>query len=270
MFVLFSKILILETTSKLKNYLKLLKFLNIRFSKKIHELFQVETGLPNIDYEYEATELRDKVHLFEKNSIDAKFPKISNKPIDYEPNMFIAIKKNKFPSVQWLVQQEHANVEEKDKNGMTPLLFAAKLGNLKIVEFLTDIGRADFHACDNHQNTAIHYAAGVGLKFEIIRFLREEHFVDVNTKNDDESTPLHNAAFYSNLDAIKYLVENCKVPLNQKDNYGRTPFSIAVQNGNLETVKYFVEEQHQDLKGININQANDRDVIKYLKSLPKK
>ena len=85
-----------------------------------------------------------------------------------------------------------ADVNAKDKYGLTPLHHAAWQGRNEIVELLIANG-ADVNAKDVDGGTPLHYAAWQG-RNEIVELLIANG-ADVNAKDVDGGTPLHEGGF---------------------------------------------------------------------------
>jgi len=65
---------------------------------------------------------------------------------------------------------------------------------------------------------------------------------DVESKDDDQRTPLSRAAAEGHLDVVKFLVNEAdpKADVESKSNAGWTPLSFVAWNGRLEVVKFVV------------------------------
>jgi ankyrin repeat protein len=96
--------------------------------------------------------------------------------------------------VKMLVKTDPELVLSKDKQGLTPLHWAAQNGPTEMVEFLL------------------------------------AHKADVNAKGDRGTTPLHMAQALGHLDTVKLLLAN-NAEVNARDNYGRTPLFVAAASG---------------------------------------
>ena len=66
-------------------------------------------------------------------------------------------------------------------------------------------------------------------------------FFDMKAGDDENRTPLHDAAINGHLDTVKYLVEQ-GADKEARDDQNRTPLHLAADNGHLDTVKYLVEQ----------------------------
>ena len=76
--------------------------------------------------------------------------------------------------------------------------------------------------------------------------------VDVNAKNGDGTTALHEAVMYGRDDAIQDLLVFCAetIDINARDNEGRTAADIAIEKGHSDTFQLLVRngcEYNSDL-----------------------
>lgn len=83
------------------------------------------------------------------------------------------------------------DVNAKDENGKTALMYAAERGDKKSVLQLIEAG-ADLNALDNNKNSALHYAAAYGNRKTLNALLNSG--IDVNTQNNKGKTALMLAA----------------------------------------------------------------------------
>ena len=72
--------------------------------------------------------------------------------------------------------------------------------------------------------------------------LHAEFQVDVNIKDNNGRTPMHDAAQYGQMELVRMLHEEFQVDVNIKDNNGTTPMHDAAQNGHMEMVCMLHEE----------------------------
>lgn len=86
-----------------------------------------------------------------------------------------------------LYLQKGADVNARNKDGLTPLIAAADKGHLEVVKFLVEKG-ADVNAKDNNGRTPLIAAAPLGY-LEMVKFLVDKG-ADVNAKNNNGITPL--------------------------------------------------------------------------------
>ena len=157
--------------------------------------------------------------------------------------------------VKYLVEENNADINPKDRDGATPLHWLCDTGghpqtniNIKIFKYLVDKG-SDVHAKTGRGLTPLHYTGG---GIEILKILIEND-ADVNAKANDGWTPLHSACSYESLEIVKCLVNN-GADVNSKNNDGETPLHLFAQNHDYAYTifKYLVD------KGADVN-AKDKN-----------
>jgi ankyrin repeat protein len=125
-----------------------------------------------------------------------------------------------------------ANITHIGPRGMTMLHNACVRGKLEVVQFLVEQKDFDINQKDENHNTALHYACQ-GHHADIIRYLISQG-ADVQSKNDQKRTPLHN--YLQNMlpqgnfiDIVDLLLER-GCDLNQADADGITPMQRALSS----------------------------------------
>lgn len=169
-----------------------------------------------------------------------------------------------------------AQINDRDKEGVTPLMFATRWNTLRMVQYLVAQG-ADVNARDNNGRTAL-MRSEYKLSYRISGaytdfFLRHGAEINARDRNGHNAFLLALLKEYPSLDAIKYLASKgadvnaqdnegktalmlnydrandgktldyllsvCK-NVNAKDTLGRTLLMQAAYDGNVETVKKLV------------------------------
>ena len=95
-----------------------------------------------------------------------------------------------------------ANVNEKDKGGITPLMETADLGRPEITRLLIEKG-ADVNAVDKNGYTPLMHAAATG-RTEVAQILMDKG-ADINAKGKDGKTALSIAKEWMSTDIISML-----------------------------------------------------------------
>jgi hypothetical protein len=131
-----------------------------------------------------------------------------------KPKLINAEDKNGFTPMHFAAGQGHKDVAElliakgadvnaKSKEGYTtPLHFAALKGSKEVAELLIAKG-ADVNAKSKKGYTALHFAAGKG-QTEVAELLIAKG-ADVNAKSETDETPLHYAAYWGQTEAAELL-----------------------------------------------------------------
>ena len=153
-----------------------------------------------------------------------------------------------------------ADVNAKDKNGVTPLMLAS-FGSLdsdavKAVKALIKAG-ANVNAKDDTGTTPLMWATNIFQNPDAIKVLIKAG-ADVNAKDNKGITPLMHAIYNIPLDesfkqaTIKALIK-AGADVNAKDNNGRTPLMRAANLENLDALKILIKAK------ANVNAKDNED-----------
>ena len=126
-----------------------------------------------------------------------------------------------------------ADVNAKEKRGMTALMLAAGDGHIETVEVLLT-GGADINAKSKDGMTALMLAAGDG-HIETVKVLLAGG-ADVDAKAKDGMTALIRAAEFGHTETVKVLLAG-GAEVNVKDKDGMTALIRAAEFGHTKTVK---------------------------------
>ncbi|KAK9693739.1 Ankyrin repeats (3 copies) [Popillia japonica] len=144
----------------------------------------------------------------------------------------------------WLDDTEH-DMNQGDDHGFSPLHWASKRGNAKIVEMLLSRG-ARVNATNRGDDTPLHLAAAHGHREIIHMLLRQK--ADVNFTNEHGNSPLHYACFWGYNEIAEDLVNHGAI-VSIANKFGDTPLDKA--KGNLAKILHDIAvEAGQDLKKI--------------------
>jgi ankyrin repeat protein len=135
--------------------------------------------------------------------------------------------------VKLLLATGKVNVDAKDNKGRTPLFWAALNGQEAVVKLLLATGKVNVDAKDEYGRTPLLWAALTGQE-AVVKLLLATGKVNVDVKDDDGQTPLLWATQYGREAVVKLLLATGKVNVDAKDEYGRTPLLWAAQNGHAE------------------------------------
>jgi ankyrin repeat protein len=136
-----------------------------------------------------------------------------------------------------------ADVNAKDKSGVTALMVAACAGHTEMVETLLDAG-ADVNAKGEVGFTALMFAAQEG-HTEIVEILKQAGATAYGVINLD----LLEAAKAGDAAEVEKLLEQ-GADVNAKGKYGMTALMVAVEGGHTETVKALIDA------GADVNAKN--------------
>jgi hypothetical protein len=125
-------------------------------------------------------------------------------------------------------------------DGATPLHFAIRQEDVKIVELLLQAG-ADPNQLDENRGRPLNYAVKKCLH-PIVDLLLD-HGAEIGAQEKTGRTALHSAAAGNHLDIVKLLVSR-GAPLELQDQEGRTPLGLA-QGSKHEKIIEFLENQRE-------------------------
>ena len=117
--------------------------------------------------------------------------------------------------------------DTKDKNGRSPLSWAAEKGYIAIINLLLETGEADAESTDNTGWTPLSWAARSGYE-AVVKLLLATGKVDADSRDNDGRTPLSWAAGSGYEAVVKLLLATGKVDVDSRDKDGRGPLWHAV------------------------------------------
>ena len=180
--------------------------------------------------------------------------------------LLLAVNENDFNKVKELVDAG-ANINARDSNLATILMWAALKSDLSIVQYLVSKGSstADKGVIYLNEQKTIYYgnligiAAGEG-KTELLRFLIEKCKIDVEDKEYDTDTntetgwtALQWAASSGREDAVKYLInKGANINANHTTDRG-TPLIYALKKNHKSVAALLIN------KGAKVNKATDKN-----------
>ena len=126
-----------------------------------------------------------------------------------------------------------------DRNGITPLWFAAKLGYRSIVKALISRG-ADLSAAEKSMGFQPIHMAALHNHIDVVRLLLENG-VSVDSVTNNNITPLWLAAQGGSTDVARYLLQQEASPSVVDELSQRQAIHQAAQSGHFEIVKMLLE-----------------------------
>ncbi|WP_265027666.1 ankyrin repeat domain-containing protein [Wolbachia endosymbiont (group B) of Chorthippus parallelus] len=161
--------------------------------------------------------------------------------------------------VKLLIERE-ADINVQDFHGKTPLQLATEKRHLEVVKTLSNAGLfdaisqkdfrkvehyfnigADVNSRDDNDLTPLHKAAQCG-DLEIVKFLLRKKAYTNARNNKDYLTPLHEAAKSGNLEVVKLLI-NFRSNIHDQTISGAKPLHIAAEYGHKDIVEFFLNRR---------------------------
>ncbi|MBV2146268.1 MAG: ankyrin repeat domain-containing protein, partial [Wolbachia endosymbiont of Pissodes strobi] len=214
----------------------------------------------------------DVVKLLISNG--AKF----NNEITYQGTpLHFAVQEGNLDMVRFLLD-EGADIESQDKDNKKPLHLAVDTNRLSVVKLLLDRG-ASVNAKDENNKTPLDLATEEDM-IEILKKAQLDQGLLINarngnldkvkdliaqdanleTKDNNDNTPLHNACNNDHLKVVEYLIEK-GASLKAKNKDGKTPLDLAIQKGHTDIVQ-MIKQIQSDLNEKLLSAVKSSDLNK--------
>ena len=136
----------------------------------------------------------------------------------------------------------------------TPLLYAAKSGDLDKARELLEIGKYNVNDTGAGgyytKETPLHSACRGG-HLDMVRMLISEFKADMNIVDEFENTPLHVAAWYGKEDVALALINEFGCDTNIRGCIGRTVLHSACEGGCVALVRTLIRDHNADVNAQN-------------------
>lgn len=166
----------------------------------------------------------------------------------YTPLLFAAAKGNE--EIALYLVTEGANLDIKDKRGYTALHFAADKNQLELARLLLQKG-AKADAVTSYQTTPL-FNAIEKKNTEVAKLLVEYH-ADVNFKSPVFGCPIHRVVYSGSPELLDLLIAS-KANIEATDPGGKSPLNLAAMLGKIEAAKTLIEHgadvNSKDIKGM--------------------
>ena len=140
-----------------------------------------------------------------------------------------------------MVDMKIWDLNGRDSKGATPLMWAAKYGNLKFAKLLLE-QEADPTLADMQGRTSLTHAAQAGFQ-DLVKLLLEAEGVCADFPDERGRTSFSLAAERGHVGVVKILLERSNVNPDSSDEGGRTPLSYAAEDGHENMVKILLERR---------------------------
>lgn len=163
---------------------------------------------------------------------------------------------NHVQCVEFLVDRE-ADIERRDEENYTPLLLASVYGQAATVDLLIKKG-ADTSAVDKNDKTAIFLACEENQLSCLETLLNYEEICDsINVSDRYDNDPLHISAMKGYLPICRCLLKN-GADLDSKNEEEQTPLHLAAKFGRTNIVRELVK---QDKNSVNDEDENSNTAL---------
>lgn len=158
--------------------------------------------------------------------------------------LHLAAKANRLEIARELLSKKPDLLDWVDKQGNTPLIYAAIYGALNVAALLLENGAnmemsTDAPGDKHHGKTALHYAAAVG-NLEVLMCLIQKG-ANLN-KRLDHLHIIHLAAMNNRINIIEFLLKDWPQLIEVVDNQRQTPLVFAVKGGHKELTSSLLQK----------------------------
>lgn len=162
----------------------------------------------------------------------------------------LALRNQDLGVLDWLLKQGLSRSETGFIN-INLLMYAAILGRVDAVQLLHEIYHVDLNQKNSEKSTALMFAAEAG-KLSVVKYLADKQS-NVHAKNVAGYNAAHLAAMNGNLESLKYLIaRNINAHLTNKDGY--SPLYLAIANKQWRCVRFLLTHLNKlETKEIKIN-----------------
>ncbi|XP_048242529.1 ankyrin repeat domain-containing protein 17-like [Haliotis rufescens] len=158
--------------------------------------------------------------------------------------LFEASYRGDLEAVKCILAAGLADVNCRDRDGRTPMMWAARHGHRGVVEFLVSEG-ADVTLVDGVSNNILHLACVVG-DVKAVKFILSRNMLIINSRGEQNRTPVMVAALCGHGEVVKSLVsEGANVSL--VDSIGNNILHLACAGGHARTVKFILSTDMTDI-----------------------
>ena len=191
-----------------------LKSVNDFFMNVKDENFEeIERKVKDINFEFWKFKDEENSTILQKSTFYNSF-KITNLIIN-------SLKKN--PKVTKEKFQNY--LEQKNKKGFNALHYTVMNGNIKILNLLLE-NNINYESTNNRGLNVL-YIAAQNNKLNMLILFKEKYKFDIESTDDEGSTPLHWACYTNSFNCVEYLL-SFNINVNIQDKEGLTPLHLCI------------------------------------------
>ncbi|XP_046554158.1 putative ankyrin repeat protein RF_0381 [Haliotis rubra] len=166
--------------------------------------------------------------------------------VPQDTDLNVACKQGDLQRVRDILDQSLEDKDKQGKDGMTPVLWAARRGHREILDLLVKYG-ADLKLVDIVSNNILHWACRGG-NVSMVKHIISMNAVNINTRGRDGRTPLMYVARNGENKIFQLLVSKGGLP-SDVDNDGNDILELACWGGSVKMVEYILKHKALDING---------------------
>ncbi|KAI5523911.1 spectrin binding [Trichomonas vaginalis G3] len=191
-------------------------------------------NLKTISNKFELSHI-EEFHQVDKSDENVRILRSLNKTKDSFDQIYKVLKKASLEedptTIKFAVDEKYIDVRDEYEKNM--ILEAARQNNLCLVKYLFNQD-VDIRSRSYTNRTILHYFCQEG-NLEGVKFAL--NFIDINDKNNEDYTPLHDAINYNRIDICKFLISHPNIDKHAKNKNNETPLQYAISLGKQEIVE---------------------------------
>ncbi|KTD42011.1 ankyrin repeat domain-containing protein [Legionella parisiensis] len=183
--------------------------------------------------------------------------------IEKDQALFDAVKRGDLEGIQWLVKHG-ASLSATNESQMTPILLAASLGNIKLIDYFLSIEDHSFAYHKDSEGDNLLFVAIKARQPLLVKHVIDSGYFSVEDRNDKGQTPLL-AAAEVNSDALVEFFHQKGSALEDQDNEGNTAYHLLLAKGNFGNAMSYIHAHNPALllKKNNKEESPLHTVIKH-------
>lgn len=180
---------------------------------------------------------------------------------DFEVPLLFAIEKTDLKMLNYLVKVCKANTNIRNLKKKTPLMFAAESNNADVMKLILSSDFGDVNSLDDCGRNALHYAVECTNTAVFDVLVRKG--IDVYHCDDEGYSPFMRAAIEQNTNMVTYFLT--RVPsfdVNRKDDKGFPPLLLCIKNRvSITLIKRILEYGNEPTSVVDVD---GHDIYYYL------
>ena len=150
-----------------------------------------------------------------------------------------AVKRSHAGVVRFFIRGR-VNLNDLEKFTITPLMWAARRGDIDMAGLLIEEGKAEVNLLNSEKSTALTYAI-LSNDIDVVKYFVE--VLGANLHYLEQTVLIHAVVLGNvNMDIIEYLSFKLGDYVNARDRYGATALMHAALYGDIDMVRFLVEE----------------------------
>ncbi len=205
------------------------------------EVRDTEDGINKTALMYAANSSSDNSYSMIRFLVDVLEFNINAKDNDGDTVLMYLIDSNNVSGMSYILNKgANANNQDNDSKTIALIYAAEKNSTIEVFKSLVEVGRANPNCKDNQGRIALMLAAENSDNVAVVEYL-----LSAGSSVDEKDENGQNALMYAvqiadNIDVLRCLVEKGGAQLNYIDKEGRTALMLAAESGQLEMVNYLL------------------------------